>query len=1009
MSNRAMDNIHILGAEDIKLLENMLTYFNEAGQDRFLKPDVPAIDSGFLSENPVFPELNMTWQTIRTLGIGDNSKRMIRQDGYLPEEYTQAARLLSSGNRAFSLVCDGNGGGKVAFRLGISQDKGGGFANSVLSAAFGLADMFPANEPGNASYTWVGSCMPIREDAASLDKIEKDFVPSKWVDAVAASVIGTDCMARMDFSPASDKGWIEDELKKLYEMDSVLTEYLKRHPQVSLGTSWTNSSSQSQNRLFSPRHKSNNDSDSSATSLNISQDFVAMNLRAEGLGKKLRYRIRLLEQIKLSGWLVRLTVTSSFDMDEDAAAVKAAIASAVLALGYTCDWHKEAHKDNPNVSIMLPSYMLPSLISFPTKSFVGFSLKHRSQLNLNPPVHKDADPDSISIGTILWNGADTTLPLCIPRKELNRHAVVFGMTGGGKTNTVCSMLGSLNDLHYLVIEPVKGEYHVLPGVHRYTMVAGEKDSLQMNPFWFPDGSSLQYHIDSLKLIISSAFDLYAAMPNILEQCLYRVYINCGWNLISGQNIYHGELPEDDLYPTFRSLCDEIEHYLNESAFEGETAGNYRGALLSRLQSFTSGAKGMLLNTSKHIRFEQWENQNVVVELDALADDSDKAIVMGAMLVQYFQFIKYSSASQKPVGLKHLFVLEEAHHLFRETQAQINGNANASGQLVSMLNNLLAEIRAYGEGFLIIDQSPSSISTSVLKNTAVKIVHRVDYGEDIKQLQSALLLEEGDHVTASLEQGEALVRFGTMQSPIQVKIPLYLPKEEKFEGRQALAVPGFNDSQDRILSNKMLTEQLTSGFYEFLNFMLFTSDIDKLREAFELFFAVAHQHIIRCCGWDSAVNLNEEGCYIPLLDNCILHVAEEIYPKQYCLQRMIRMFILRIASLLFENKNGGMSEKMWNLLVDYRNTRIYPRISFYFQNESDTTVKMIVAILGSIPEAGVLKQIVDILWTIPRSDAEQFNNKFFEAMDQVFCLPPADETVIYLKELAIRYCNEVSQL
>lgn len=981
------------------ILEQQLIYADAAETNTFLHPCKPIVDSDVLEALPAFHEAELNWHTIRRLGKET-------QDQQTHSAYRQAAEMLSAGSEPFSLSCEGNGGGYVSFKMGIHGDEDGRKTNSLLGAAFGIADTVKSDAPKSSSVVWQAKCKPIKLDITALDRMEKQISPAKWADAVAAAIIGTDCTVCVSFRPAESK-WVADSLKAARDAEKNIAQYLKRHTQLSTNYGENSSNGNNSNKLLSIHHVAENDSSGTSASLALSQDFSTLDIEAESLDNILRYRIRLLEQISCGGWFVRITISNSSDDEKETSIVCTALGAALLSIGYSCEWIKQpnAFGVDSASSVVLPAYLLPALISFPMRPFVGFSPEPRTELNLNPPRRTDGISDDLPIGTILWNGVCTTETLCVPHTEINRHMFVCGMTGSGKTNTVCSLLESLSDLHYLVIEPVKGEYHSLPGVRRYTMNAGESIRLCMNPFWFPEGSSLQYHVDSLKLIISSAFDLYAAMPNILEQCLYRAYMNCGWDLISGRNIYSGELPDEDLYPTFRSLCGEIERYLDESAFEGETAGNYRGALLSRLQSFTSGAKGALLNTTEHISFDDWAKRNVVVELDALADDADKAIVMGTLLIQYFQFIKYKSEHKAADGLRHLFVLEEAHHLFREMSIKNGESQSASSHLVNMLNHLLAEIRAYGEGFIIIDQSPSGISPSVLKNTGVKIVHRVDYGEDIKLLQSVLLLKDGDCMTAALERGEALIRFGAMHSPAHVRIPLCNRKEEGTILKDMPRLPVYGSAQDRILSNEALVKTLKCETERFLNTVLFGNDSVELQNAFEIFRESAYRMITNKCGWDSVVGLSAGEYYIPLLDVCVVYATEEAYPGQYCMNRMIRMFILRMAKLVAEDEFGNLSEKEWSVLSDYREKRIYPRLSFFYKNEPDPVVQHIVAILGDLPYVGIIRRLADAVWNVK----EERDDAFCAAMDEIFYIPLSDIETEYMKSLTEYYIHKGEEL
>ena len=78
-------------------------------------------------------------------------------------------------------------------------------------------------------------------------------------------------------------------------------------------------------------------------------------------------------------------------------------------------------------------------------------------------------------------------------------------------------------------------------------------------------------------------------------------------------------------------------------------------------------------------------------------------------------------------LRHLTVIEEAHRLLRQP-AQGEGGGPAA-HAVEMFAGLLAEIRAYGEGLVIAEQIPSKLIPDVIKNTAIKIVHRLPAKDD----------------------------------------------------------------------------------------------------------------------------------------------------------------------------------------------------------------------------------------------------------------------------------------
>ena len=1008
MIKKLNDDTYLFDPKTVSIMENGISDMASDKADPVLYPSRPNMEKEILEDMPPVRNVHFDYCTVRSLGKMA-APRQQQYGSYSPDSIECAASQLAASGIPFSFTCHGNGGGKVSFELGFEGDCAKK-ASCFLSAAFGYFDCEPGKTRARQKITWKANAVPVRLDTASLDQREKAVKPTRWMDLAAAAVIETSCSVWVEFYPMGereDRIWIENALKESYETDGKLKEYLKRH--IQLSGNYTRSTGITGNGnagvVIASYAEGENRGSSSSVGLNLNVDV--QDMEAELLDKQLQYRIRLLEQVQRGGWAVRIVVSSDEEDDKDAETVRGVLAAALMSIGYSCTWKQQ---DDSKASIVLPSHLLPSLISFPTRPFVGFELEEYEELNLNPPLSSD-DPGSVPAGYICWNGMKTSEVLTIPREEMNRHVFVEGMTGSGKTNMVRSMLASLDDLHYIVVEPVKGDYCELEGIHRYTMNAGEENGLKMNPFWFPPGTSLQYHIDSLKTIIASSFDLYEAMPNILEQCLYRVYANCGWDFITGENIYQGELSEEDLYPTFTSLCDEIQKYLDESRFDTEVRGNYTGALLSRLQSFTSGSKGALLNTTEHISFDDWSQKNVVVELEALADDDDKAIVMGTLLIQYFQFMKkqYDQSSRRrgrsSGGLRHLFVIEEAHHLFRGSEHKIGEAPGSSNHLVNMLNNLLAEIRAYGEGFIIVDQSPSSISASVLKNTAVKIVYRTDYGQDIRMLQSVLLLNENSKITASLAVGEALVRYGSMGAPVKIKTSLFKRNSSNRldEDKQTDRETG-NSKRCVSVSYENMEENMNAETVRLLNYILFVPEREKVYEAFMRLQDMLHQQIIYRYGWDYVSELAPEDYFMPFLKKMILSAAEKIYSGQHCLIRMIRMFVCRMAELLLESGDGILNEKVWNTLEDYRLGRLLPRISLFYRNHKDLTLRSVALLLGGCPETEIVKKIVE---KKGKAGNRNENNELAEAMRDLFIIPPDDASAKYLEALAITYKEMLS--
>ena len=506
--------------------------------------------------------------------------------------------------------------------------------------------------------------------------------------------------------------------------------------------------------------------------MNLSTNFTMSSKRTDKqlkcLMDDLDYEIQRLQDAENSrAW--KVIIKASADEESTLDSITSSFSGIMEASNLSISWTTV-----PCAALVGSTRTVRPIVSFPVEDYIGFRFVENEEFSLVTPSDEQ---DGLWFGNILWNGVQVSR-FCLNSNLLNRHAFICGMTGSGKTNTLFKLIEGI-DTPFMVIEPVKGEYRSLKGqysdMHIWTMRTSDKVDqtvrlLRINPFWFPAGGNLSFHIDSLKTLISSAFELTAAMPNILEQCLYNVYVYAGWNIVTNSNVYFGQLPEEYLYPTFEDLANEVEDYLDHSDFDEEVLGNYKGALLSRLRSFTNGAKGVLLNTARHPDYSVFLSERNVVELEGLADDADKCLVMGTILVQYFEYLKLHFTDFDKNTLKHLIVLEEAHRLFKNQKTEKTAEGpNPTGQLVETLSNIMAEIRAFGEGMLIIDQSPTKIAEDVIKNSATKIIHRTDNEKDIKILQASMLLSDNMVCFPSLAQGEAIIRTDNMQRSAKVKV------------------------------------------------------------------------------------------------------------------------------------------------------------------------------------------------------------------------------------------------
>ncbi len=466
---------------------------------------------------------------------------------------------------------------------------------------------------------------------------------------------------------------------------------------------------------------------------------------------------------------------------------------------------------------ILNSDQLAVLCQLPTKEFPGyyideyveFDVSNRTKKNLKQPI---------PIGDICLAGraavSDVDNKYFIEKDDFTRHALIIGITGGGKTNTSKSILNTLwnseenkERVPFLVIESAKREYWELRNLKGFEdlmlFTLGAEASAtsvkyRINPFETNSGISLQTHIDYLLSTFKAAFDLYPPMPYILEKAVYEIYSDRGWDIVENKNRFG--FTE---YPTLTDLYNKIDVIVDEMGYHQEVQSNVKAALQARVYSLMIGGKGAMLNTPKSVPISELLSRPVVMELEDLGDDETKSFVIGMLLVQLYEYRK-SQMTKGAKHLSHILMIEEAHRLLKNVSEGGEGG-NTRAKSVEFFCNLLAEIRTYGQGIIIADQIPTKIAPDTIKNTNLKIVHRTVAFDDREAMGRAMnMSEEQIEYLSSLRRGYAAVYAEGDNMPKCVKFPLvehYYDKNRDEVIKEARnKAQGIADGYDVIVSN-----------------------------------------------------------------------------------------------------------------------------------------------------------------------------------------------------------------
>ena len=399
-----------------------------------------------------------------------------------------------------------------------------------------------------------------------------------------------------------------------------------------------------------------------------------------------------------------------------------------------------------------------------------------------------ADQHAIELGAIL-DGQDRPVgTFRVPLATLNRHAFVTGATGSGKSQTVRHMLEQLSGagIPWLAIEPVKSEYAAMAGrlgdTGQVTVINPSDPAavpLSVNPLAPEPGYPVQAHIDMVRALFLASFDAHEPFPQIMSQALQRAYEACGWDPVTGAGLPGSTAAP--AVPTLARLQRAALEVIEDVGYGRELQADVRGFVDVRLRSLRTGSAGRFFEGGHPADIGELLRRNVVLAIEDVANDEDKAFLIGTLIIRIVEHLRLRSRAEPGDGLRHVIVIEEAHRLLRA------GREGASGHAVELFASMLAEIRAYGEGIVIAEQIPAKLVPDVVKNTALKVLHRLPAADDRQVVGAAMNLDDDQsRQVVSLQPGVAAVFADGMDRPLRIRVPFGGDRERAWAGDESLA-------------------------------------------------------------------------------------------------------------------------------------------------------------------------------------------------------------------------------
>lgn len=463
-------------------------------------------------------------------------------------------------------------------------------------------------------------------------------------------------------------------------------------------------------------------------------------------------------------------------------------------------------KEFAALSSILNTEELSLLVNVPTQPYRGVNV-----VDEMPAFSLKEKNGTIRLGKLWSQGIryqDSNL--CIDLEQLSSHTLISGINGSGKTTTIKHILNSLLDCDkpFMVVEPSKFDYVTwairynrthekkikiwMPGLKKWH--GEEMADFHLNPFeimYYKEGDEyevkLKKHIQMLESVLLAAMPMQEVLPTLVKKLIYDTYrTNVGtkdeprfWLPIENKELDKTEYKEkleatrplpDSRRPTLRDACEWIPRMIRKTKYEDKVKGNLEEALYMRISSFLDGFYTDILchdEPSETLWKELFEGP-VIVNIDHLGDE-EKAFFMGMLLMFLTEYRKDTYDPFSPAEFKHLMVIEEAHRIMNNPIYHQPGSSAV--ETAKTFSNILSEVRGYGQGLMIAEQIPSRLIVDAIRNTNLKITHRLGSEEDrIAIGKSMTLTEEQINYIGNLAPGIAIVRGSLNNGTYLIEIP-----------------------------------------------------------------------------------------------------------------------------------------------------------------------------------------------------------------------------------------------
>ncbi len=328
--------------------------------------------------------------------------------------------------------------------------------------------------------------------------------------------------------------------------------------------------------------------------------------------------------------------------------------------------------------------------------------------------------DSVTFGQILERGKTTAQEYSIPINSFCLHTGIYGNPGSGKTNTGLELTHQVyqHGIPFLAIVPAKTEWRMLsayiPELRIFTAGDDSTSPFRYNFFDVPPGVPIQTHINNITLCFIANWPTEGILTEHITKIFRRTYTNAGWNLLTNER--GSPILLNDLYSA-------MEEVANELRYGARLKQDFVGALTARFESLLDDpVLSVMLNTRHGITIPELLSNPTILELRHLPD-TQRALITSLIMVAVTEYLEAQEPSINQ-ELRHLLVLEEAHHVLKRVGNGygINEGHSSQQQAINTIVQLLREARGLGLGVVLIDQLPGSLADAAVKLPGITMIH-----------------------------------------------------------------------------------------------------------------------------------------------------------------------------------------------------------------------------------------------------------------------------------------------